>query len=838
MLILHNRNINLQSSLKIIMNKQNFNNIQVKHISNEIWHIFDFLKSSAPVEDLHIILFLLSGYKDGLLDNLQHEYNDLNNDLINCYNRDRKYYNIVEVYSSIIKYIPKQKLSEILFLFNRINKSELQEFFPEIFDSLLYRLSNAQGKNSGEFIQPFEISRLIMNLAELNDNATIYNPFAGLASFATFLHPNQRYYGQEINHRTWALGSLRLMAYNLDHFEYKLEDSIENWMTFGEFDLIVSNPPFGVKIPRHYTNGANSSIEMFLIESSLNKLPKKGQLIAVLPQSFLYTSVINEKRYRKYLVDNNFIDSIISLPSGILKHTSIPVCIVVFKKTPNNINYIKFIDASEFVSKSFDKKGKILDDLRLLDHIFLNDNNNYVRYININEIQNESYNLNVSRYFINDTFNGIKVSEIGHFISGTRSERDKTIKIVKVKDLKDDIVNYYLELDSVEYKESQIPNLRKIEQDCLLVAIRWKTLKPTFFKFQGEPIYITNDIIAIKIDERKVNINYLINELHSEYVTEQLNKYRIAGVIPMIKREDLFNIKIELPSLEEQNKKYYSQADKYLSTKVEEFNSVYNEQIINVNDENSFLRHQIAGSLKNVRGAFNFIKRIIEEQVKPQVPELDNLKANEKLETTFSNYMSIIERDLMSMNKAVNKVGDKIDLLDLNIEYFDLLLFIKEYVESLRIRAKNLFTVTLDLDENAITQYGISAIQIQADKDIVRKMLDNIIENAEKHAFTNSINNGNKIKIELIYDFEDFTVQIDFSNTGKPLPENITHDSMIRKGSSSGKNSGDGVGMWFVNEVMKIHKGKFEYTDETRLEGIDGEYVTTIELTFPIIPAI
>lgn len=818
------------------MNRHNFDNMKVQHISNEIWHIFDSLKSSTPIEDLHIILFLLSGYKDGILNHLKDEYNDLNFDLINCYNREQKYSDIVEVYSSIIKYIPRHKLSEILFALNRIPQDELREFFPEVFDSILYRLSNAQGKNSGEFIQPFEISRLIMNLANLKNNDTVYNPFAGLASFATFLNSSQRYYGQEINHKTWALGTLRLMAYDIHHSDYRLSDSIENWLNFGEFDLIVSNPPFGIKIPK-YTYGAHSSVEMFLIENSLNRLPKNGQLIAVLPQSFLHTSTLNEKRYRKYLVDNNYIDTVISLPSGILKHTSISVCIIVFKKYRFNTN-IKFIDASEFVTKSIDKKGKILDDLRLLDEITLTDNKNYIRYIDNSEIQNESYNLNVSRYFINSPSNGIKLSEIGHFISGTRSERDKTIKIVKVRDLKDDILDYYLNLDSVEYKESQIPNLRKIEQDCLLVAIRWKTLRPTFFKFQEEPIYITNDIIAIKINERRVNINYLINELHSEYVTDQLNKYRINGIIPLLKREDLFSIKIELPSLEKQIKKYYSQADKYLSTKAERVNSDYNEQIINVYDENTFLRHQIAGSLKNVRGAFNFIKKIIEEQVKPQLPDLENLKANKKLETTFSNYMHIIERDLISINKAVNKVGDKIDLLDLNVEYFDLLLFIKEYAESLRIRAKNLFTIALDLDESAITEYGISAILIQADKDIVRRMLDNIIENAEKHAFTNTINSENKIKIELIYDFEDFTVQIDISNTGKPLSQNITHDSMIRKGSSSGEKSGDGVGLWFVNEVMKIHKGKFGFTDQTEPEGIDGEYVTTIELTFEIIPSI
>ena len=392
----------------------------------------------------------------------------------------------------------------------------------------------------------------------------------------------------------------------------------------------------------------------------------------------------------------------------------------------------------------------------------------------------------------------------------------------------------------MEHKDGLFPNLRKIEQNCLLLATRWKSLKPTYFKYEGEPIYISNDIIALKIDERKVYINYLITELHSEYVTVQLNKYRNNGVIPIIKREDLFNIRIELPSIEDQNKKYYSQAEKHLSSRVKEFKAVYNEQVIDVNDENSFLRHQIAGSLKNVRGAIKFVHKILEEKVKPQLPGLYDYKASEELETTLQTYLDIIDRDLVSINKSVNRAGDKIELMDLNIENFDLLEFIKDYAESLNIRSNNFYSIILNLDENAITEYGMSAIHIDGDKELLRKMFDNIIENAEKHAFTYGINNKNqnKISFDLIYNFEDFEVQLDICNTGKPLPESMTHESMIRKGSSSGANSGDGVGIWFVNEVMKLHKGHFGYTDETGPEGIDGEYVTSIELTFPIIPAI
>ncbi|VXC57710.1 conserved hypothetical protein [Chryseobacterium sp. 8AT] len=217
-----------------------------------------------------------------------------------------------------------------------------------------------------------------------------------------------------------------------------------------------------------------------------------------------------------------------------------------------------------------------------------------------------------------------------------------------------------------------------------------------------------------------------------------------------------------------------------------------------------------------------------------------DLKASDKLDTTLANYLQIVERDLNSINKSVNRFGDKIELMELNVENFDLLQFIWEYVESLKIRSTNFYKVVLDLGENAIKEHGFIGVYIDGDKDFLRKAFDNIIENAEKHAFDHGLNNANqnKIKIELLYDFADFTVQIDFSNTGKPLPIEITLDSMVRRGSSLGNNSGNGIGLWFVNDIMKLHKGNFSFTDETGPDGIEDEYVTTMELTFPLIPGI
>lgn len=820
------------------MKDYNRNYEEINNFTERIWKIFDILRNAVPAEDYHVILFLLSLYKDGILRSGLNHSTYISQSVADSIRFDDKYSDLAEVYSPIIKYLPNDRLYEILRYFENIDLFELQQNFASIFDSILYKLVQNQSRTFGEFIHPKEIIRFIMNLAELPENATVYNPFAGLASFATFLDSDQRYFGQELNRKTWALGKLRLMAYDLKNTVYEIDDSISDWNNFSEFDLIVTNPPFGMKLSNYLYKFENSSLESFIIGNSLSQLRLNAKLICLFSVSFLFSENRKNKKLRKALVDNNFIDTIVLLPTSILQHSSIQLCIIVFKKSNNK--KIRFVDASQYVYDTESKRNKTFDDVKLYEDIKKQKKNKFIKHIDLQEIKKQDYNLAVTRYFISNDFDGVRFKEIGHFILGSRGVKDLVGKYVKIKDLKNDIVNNRLDFNSVETREIPVKGFKKIEQDCLLVALRWKTLKPTFFEYKGVPIYISTDIAAIRIDKKKVDINYLIAELHSDYVIAQLNAYRTSSIITNLKKDDLFSIKIKLSSIQEQSKSYYIKAEKSLSTKSEQFISDFNKEVLDVNDENSFLRHQIAGSLRNVRGAFKFIQRILKDKVNPELPSLYNLKANDELETTLANYLQIVDRDLNSINKSVNRFGDKIELMDLNFESFDLLKFIEEYVESLKIRSKNFYHVILDLGEDAIKEDGFIGVHIDGDKDFLRKAFDNIIENAEKHAFDYGINNRNqnKIKIELLFDFSDFSVQIDFSNTGKALPVETTLDSMVRRGSSLGNNPGDGIGLWFVNDVMKLHKGDFSFTDETGPDGIEDEYVTTMELTFPIIPAL
>lgn len=158
---------------------QENDNHYTKYISNGIWMIFDGLRGAIPIEDYNIILLLLSGFKDNVLDKYnKNDAFDIQNFVIKSFAQDIRYSKVIKIYAPIIKFIPSEKLIEVVQLIHYFKDPVLLEKFPQIFDNLVYKLSEAQGKYTGEYIQPYEITRFIMNLAKLRDNDTIYNPFA------------------------------------------------------------------------------------------------------------------------------------------------------------------------------------------------------------------------------------------------------------------------------------------------------------------------------------------------------------------------------------------------------------------------------------------------------------------------------------------------------------------------------------------------------------------------------------------------------------------------------------------------------------------------------------
>lgn len=821
----------------------------IEAVKNKIWKIFDLLRNENSISgENHVVLYLLSVYKDNLIsDGIYSTNENLNERLIksireNCDAHANEYLFISKFFEPLISKLSNSGLNSIIKCLFEIDLKILKANFSDIFDDVIYRIAQAQGRYGSEFIQPLEISRFISNLAELPEKASIFNPFAGLASFGVFLDQGQDYFGQELNQKTWAIGALRLMAYERPGASRLVcDDSILHWPPPEErFDLVISTPPIGIRLGHEYKHiqPNPASIEEFLIERGIKSLKAKGKLIALLPATILFRG-LGERRLREYLVTNDLIDTIISLPGGILINTSIPLVILVLSKDKKMPQMVRIIEAKKFV-QSKGIREKILNDYGLNGIIQgITQDEEVIKFVSNDQIREQDYNLSVPRYF-QKQFDGVLFGSVVSLIRGQRSTEGEIGNFVRIRDLKDDKLNFIL--DVVKVEKAIIPKpAQKISESCLLLATRWKTLKPTFFEYTGESIYVTPDTIALKINSNEVDLNYLINELYSDYVSEQIEAKRIGGVVPAIRKEDLLSIKINLPSIENQRAKVQGAIEAHLEEKKKEidfFKKIHGLET-EIVEQNTYLRHTLAGPASNLKSSISNIKSIILEKVIKSFPEILYLKVSDLHQNTLADYLEFIERDVIKIYDSVSRQLKTETYIEHKVlESIDIVSFLKGYVKEIEDNVNLNFTIDLDTDEEALLDEKgeMTKTYIQGNADLLKDLFNNLISNAVAHAFTNG--SKNRIEIMLIkYADDSFKNEISilFSNTGKPFPKDFKYNQFIRKGFKAGENAGDGFGGWLINEIMKKMNGNFNIEDE---KGQDGNYVsdlvTTFELNFPI----
>ena len=845
--------------------------VSITDFQNKLWHSFDLIRGSVSAQEFHFIFYLLFLQRYQVLDDLT---------LISPTEvKDRfrftvqksfghfpdEFRDVSNFYIPLIERVDNRVLYNLLRLLRDLNQPFLKENFNTIFETLLYRYVSFQGRVSGEFILPLELSRFVTALGNPAMTAKVYNPFAGLASFGVHLNDGPEYFGQEINSSIWALGTLRLLSHNRKGKSVlSLGDSLNNWnprlysnltrvedifqinSSTQKFELIISNPPLGGRIGpnNHGQFGYIKTYEQFFIEQGLRDLSTDGKLVAVLSQGFLSRQGV-EYNMRQYLIEQDILETVISFPGGLLINTGVAVTVLVINMQKAQKGSIHFVDAKGFMAANSPRE-KRLNDEALLSAIRNSQESNFLRIASIETVKSYDYNLTVARYF-QKQYDGVPLAEIGKLIKGQRPADGQIGKVVRIRDLKDDALDSQLALATLE--DTEVPRLHQsITESCILMASRWRTLKPTYFEYKGTPVFISVDTFAFKVDETKCNILYLLNELHSNYVTEQLDSLRSgASVIPTIKREDLLSVVISLPDLNSQHSLDKQKAivkERLIALASEKkreltlFNKIHGLEA-EIFEQNTYLRHTLAGPASNLKDSISSINRIIKEKIAISHPELLNLKVSEKHLISLGEYLEIIDRDANKIVKAVSsqlKVDTGIDSKKLSP--IEIIGFLENYSKEYNDRSELNFSVNFEFDEEVFVDNGLRVKTfILGNDELLRDLFDNLIENARRHAFGEG--NKNRIEIFIMKNSEledDVEVQVLVSNTGKPFPEDFTINEFIRKGSKYGDNAGDGFGGWYINEIVKRLNGDFDIIDETSGEGLPGsDLATSFEINFPII---
>lgn len=805
--------------------------LPLEGVKSKIWMMFDILRSeNISSDDYHVVLFLLSAFKDNVISiDLANENHYLKERLIerlrmSNYEHYEQYAPIIQSFEPSIQRLSENGIRHLFSVLAEINNQVLSENFPDVFDNVLYRISQSQGRYAGEFIQPVELTRFICSLADLKKDAKVFNPFAGLASFGVYLDQGQNYFGQELNQKTWALGALRLMAYERPgSSKYVCDDSILHWPDESEkFDLILSNPPFGMRLGHHYRDIEPNirTIEQFLIEKGVQSLKQNGKLIALLPQGFLFRGM-HEHRLREHLIEEDLIDTIISLPGGLLLNTGIPLIILVLDRNKKLPGRVKFVDAKNFVIAKGPRE-KVLNDYSLNSFIHSDkEDDNVVKIVYNEQIRDNDYNLSVARYF-QKQIDGVKLGDILELVRGQRGNLPETGKLIRIRDLKDDKVDFTLDITSVEETELRRPDIHLVSESCLLLAMRWRTLKPTLFEFKVEPIFRSQDILSFKVNEAIADKAYLINELHADYVQEQLESYRLgASVMPFIRKDDLMEVVIKLPSLQEQRAKIqgvYELSDKIKSLQ-EERNALAHGKTIKQFNEFASLKHTLGRPRQNI---LDWSDNLLDFLTKKK-------EGFEALNKAFSEFYDIdivsalkeIKRDVNFITDVLEKGENGLVLSEYEKQVIPLS-DINSIINELSNNGFNFKIKKLLLKGEKLKERGI-----YANKTLFKTLLDNILTNANKYAFDKKAT-GNEVVIELTE--VDDSLAMEIRNNGKPFPKNFDREKFIAKYSTADSSNGSGLGGYDIHRIAS----DFNNPDWILSLNEDPFFLVKFKFQFPI----
>lgn len=298
------------------------------------------------------------------------------------------------------------------------------DVFGDAYEYLMAMYAGNAWKSGGEFYTPQEVSELLAEITTLGRTEVnkVYDPCCGsgslLLKFAKVLGKDNvwGFYGQEINLTTYNLCRINMFLHDINFHKFDIAHGNtlmdpKHWDD-EPFDAIVSNPPYSIKWEwdanpilandsRFSPAGVlapKSKADLAFTMHMLSWLSTSGTAAIVEFPWVLYRGWA-EQKIRKYLVDNNYIDTIIQLPSDLFFGTSIATCILVLKKSKID-NNILFIDASaEFVrttnknTLSEGNRNKILEAFKNREN-----REHFARLVEKEEIEKNEYNISVSSY--------------------------------------------------------------------------------------------------------------------------------------------------------------------------------------------------------------------------------------------------------------------------------------------------------------------------------------------------------------------------------------------------------------------------------------------------------
>ena len=322
-----------------------------------------------------------------------------------------------------------EKLVKLLNAIGDLNFGDYEDnnidLFGDAYEFLMTMYASSAGKSGGEFFTPQEVGELLARIVIMDKTSVnkVYDPACGsgglLLKFAKILgkeNVREGFFGQEINLTTYNLARINMFLHNINYNNFSIErgNTLLHPAHWDDepFDAIVSNPPYSIKWAgkenpilindeRFAPAGVlapTSKADLAFTMHMLSWLSPKGTAAIVEFPGVLYRGGA-EQKIRQYMVDNNFVDTVIQLPSDLFFGTSIATCILVLKKNKTD-NNILFVDATDECIRATNKNKLSDENIESIVSLLKNrksvENKSYLA--TYEEVKKNDYNISVNSY--------------------------------------------------------------------------------------------------------------------------------------------------------------------------------------------------------------------------------------------------------------------------------------------------------------------------------------------------------------------------------------------------------------------------------------------------------
>ena len=782
-----------------------------EYVINMAWNFMNHARGQMSTSDMFplMLAFLYSyhkGYYFHVIDDRRFEFpqNDDNllRDLVMCIPSNTDMHVRVHEFCQELTFI---------------GRDEFNAVYPDVLKGLYDLMSSNGGRSGGEFYTPSEVTKLMAYFVKKEGCTSVFDPFCGTASIVHELADTSapvHFEGQELMQRTALYARLNIDAVYGNDCNISTCDSFGCWNN-KHFDAVVSCPPLALRLSERQMWEAEQmnpeypcrSVEDIMQIRSFH-LNHADLTVTLLAHGFCFRGN-RDYELRRYLIDNNLVDTIVALPANILYGTAIPTIVLVCKRNRHFGEPVKFIHAEDYFQG--DRRKRTFDYNRFVEMV----EGNACDCVEVSpdEIVKYDYNLNPSLYYkmdfdLKEGQQVIRISELLEPVEGERISARDVAEMVSISNLSKDFIEVLLnngkQSAPSEVRRNSNCRVFKASDSKYLFAFSNAGESRYGINTDGKGFNCTADIKVYKVNESLVSPEYIAYTLITNNAISK-GRMPLSGYM-------MHPIVIDsLPVQKVIVNKLVQQYDQKVTAEREA-----DAMRLGVKQNISDLEHMLGSTQLR-------ISKII-ARLEGATPASEN----------YPHLVKSMKDNIEYMNRVIHYNNARIDSESFNLKEGDIVEFIKGYIDAWNNYGGGYFEI--DFVNNLFDNPRMSF-----DKTLLTVMLDSILNNAIRHSFHKRKNytDHNMVLLRLsVVEYKDAPyIQLSVANNGDPIAEGFTIEDYISRGRYAATTGRSGLGGYHVHQIAKGHNG-FLCLDSNKMWNMIVEVLLPIESTeYNDIPA-